>query len=58
MRTEEEVRRLLGTHLEAKIDENILKGLAEDYPGTSIDYWRGYHEGVTFGYKAVLLEEK
>lgn len=49
---------MLDYHLGHNLTPKGYRQLAENKPGTTADYWQGYHEGVTYGYKAALGEEK
>lgn len=54
MRTENDIRKMLESHTKAPPSEEIFKQLADDNEGTTVEYWRGHFDGVTFGYKACL----
>lgn len=56
MKTEKEIRNMLETHLSEKPTMKVLKQLVKENHDTTMDYWRGYYEGVTFGYKSSLEE--
>jgi len=51
---EEVVKTLKASHNRNKPDIEILKKLAKENPGTTIDYWLGYFYGVAEGYEQVL----
>jgi len=52
------VEGFLESHLSSlPLDTELLDKLVKEHEGTTHDYWRGYFEGVTFGYKKVLGEE-
>ena len=55
MKNEEETRSMLEDHQSINIKEMLPK-MKEAFPELSDDYWKGYHQGITNGYKMVLEE--
>lgn len=56
VKSEIEIRQMLQHHTSEQPDARILQDLAKKNPGTTIDYWLGYFDGVTFGYTACLKD--
>lgn len=59
MRTEEDIRQMYMDHkCRGPAENSDIEKLIKDNPGTTADYWKGYYDGVTDGYKIVLEEIK
>ena len=54
MKSETRVRVAKLDHESKSITEETLKGLKEQHPEKSEDYWKGYFSGIDWAYRWVL----